>query len=421
MSRSGPSPLGVDLPGQHVGRLERNRSGLTSWVPDPDWEAKDQRPRLGTAFLREPGARSQGTGLPAWFENLLPETGSALRHRLCVAHGVREADGFGLLEAIGKDLSGAVEITPLGGGAPPTESASIAESPALADPGLPDRLRFSLAGMQLKFSMSMVGERLVLGATGPGGQWIVKLPGSSYRQLPEVEAATMTWARNALFDVPHHFTLQTAALVGVPEGWVTDIETAFAVQRFDRRADGSKIHQEDLCQGLELLPVHKYGDSGPQRITLDGALRFVGDVAGEESAREMARRIGFIIASGNDDAHLKNWSLLWGNADRPSLTPCYDLVATVSWRDQHGWGLRGGPNLALGLGGERRFAHLDRAILDRHSAKSGFSWATTEILAGIERARGAWAASEALMPAFMRTALEEHWQAVPLLSTMQIA
>ena len=409
-------PLAVALPGLRVGQLDRDRHGLTSWRPSPVWESQGQHPRLGIAFLRQPGVRSAGTGLPPWFENLLPEVGSALRQRLCAAHGVRPSDGFNLLRAIGNDLSGAVEISPLDTLLPYDAHQNPDMSPIEAE--LSNRLRFSLAGMQLKFSMSMVNERLVLGAVGPGGQWIVKLPGQNYLQLPEVERATMTWARNAQFDVPDHFTIGTAELVGVPSGWTVDIPNAFAVRRFELREDGSKIHQEDLCQGLELPPLHKYGDSGPRQINLDGTLRFLGDVAGEDGAREMARRIGFVIASGNDDAHLKNWGLLWGNAERPGLTPCYDLVATVSWGDKHGWSLPGGPELALGLGGERRFSRLTQEILDRHAARSGFPWAKSEILAGIERARDAWAATEEAMPGLMRTALLEHWRRVPLLRAM---
>jgi HipA-like protein len=104
--------LDVTLSGQRVGCLEMDRGGLVTWAPEAEWEARGQHPRLGVAFLRTLGPRHAGTGLPAWFENLLPEEGSALRQRLCIAHGIREGNRFRLLEAIGTDLCGAVEITP---------------------------------------------------------------------------------------------------------------------------------------------------------------------------------------------------------------------------------------------------------------------------------------------------------------------
>lgn len=421
MTQRLPPPLEVDLPGRHVGHLARDRDGQTEWLPDPIWEAADQHPRLGIAFLRKPGRRREGTGIPSWFENLLPERNSALRQRLCAVHGLRDSDSFRLLAAIGMDLSGAVEVSsPKPAGSQLTlETGVEAETEsAVNDPPLAARLRFSLAGMQLKFSMSMANERLVLAAGGPQGQWIVKLPGNNYPLLPEIEATTMKWAAAAGFEVPEHFSVSTEQLDGIPPSWFEGVPRAFAIKRFDRRDDGSKIHQEDLCQALEILPIHKYGEATPQSISLDGALRFVGDVAGESSAREMSRRIGFVIASGNGDAHLKNWSLLWGNAERPILSPCYDFVSTISWPDQHGWAVPGGPSISLGLGRERRFAHLDTGALSRHSALSHFPWAADEIMVGIEKARDSWASVESEAPSVMRDALAHHWKNVPILKSL---
>jgi serine/threonine-protein kinase HipA len=395
--------------------LEMNRSGLVTWIPEAAWEARGQHPRLGVAFLRVPGPRSAGTGLPPWFENLLPEEGSALRQRLCSAHGLRETNRFQLMGAIGVDLSGAVEVH-----ARDSDEEQLTPTPmnmGTTESREDELFRFALAGMQPKLSMSMANDRLVLRAQGPQGLWIVKLPSRSYPELPDIERATMTWAKLAGFDVPTHSTVSTESLEGVPAAWCQDLPKAFAIRRFDRREDGSKVHQEDFCQGLELLPVHKHGETG---ISLDGALRFVADVGGEGCAREMSRRIGFVIASGNDDAHLKNWSFLWGNADRPTLTPCYDFVTTISWRDRFGWGVRGGPTISLGLGKEKRFALLDNDTLLRHAARSGFLWAVEETMQGIERARNAWSTIEAEMPIMMRDALVEHWNNVPLLRALEL-
>lgn len=417
---SARSILTVSLPSGEVGRLGRNRHGSVSWRPDPAWEAAGQHPRLGVAFLRSPGPCATSSGLlPAWFENLLPERDSALRYRLCQAHQVSVGDSFGLLGAIGRNLPGAVEVASLGEVTRTTPTAVEIDLDSSIESEESQRLRFSLAGMQLKFSMSMVNDRLQLGAVGRGTEWVVKLPGASYPELPEVEHATMNWARNAGFDVPAHFMAEASNLDGIPEGWNSSFSRGFAVQRFDRRSDGSKIHQEDLCQGLSLLPNDKYGGVGSRQVTFDSALRFVADVAGEDDAREMARRLGFAIASGNDDAHLKNWSLLWGNAERPSLAPCYDLVATVSWRELHGWGCRESPRLALSLGGEHRFSALNRRVLERLGAKTGTRWVADEVMTGIERARDSWDATEGAAPELMRDAVFEHWRNVPLLREMQ--
>jgi serine/threonine-protein kinase HipA len=318
--------LNASLPGRSVGQLVQSRDGLVRWLPESGWEAEGQHPRLGTDFLRKPGPRRQGTGLLPWFENLLPEPKSDLRRRLCAAHGLRDGQSFALLGALGRDLVGAVEVAELAAPASDEGELQLDDSSDGNGESLRVIQRMSaLAGMQLKFSMSMVSERLSLPARGVGGQWIVKLPGSEYAELPAVEKATMTWAQQAGFDVPSHFVVEIERLIGVPTGWIPEGTThAFAVKRFDRDDGGDKLHQEDLCQALDLPSSNKYGDVAPY-VSLDGALRFVTDVCGEANGREMSRRIGFTIASGNGDAHLKNWSLRWGNMTRPVLTPCYDF------------------------------------------------------------------------------------------------
>ncbi len=403
--------LAVSLPGRAVGELTQDRYGMVRWTPDASWEA-EQEPKLGLDFLRQRGPRVHASDLPAWFENLLPEQGSELRSRLCALHGLREGQSYALIRAVGDDLVGAVSIRAATAGVDEVgdPSAPLRDTPSSFDG---DRRPSALAGMQLKFSMSMVNERLVLAASAGRTQWIVKIAGREYDDLAAVEDTTMKWASEAGFDVPSSFCVPAAELMGLPEGWVPRDALAFAVRRFDRRDDGSRVHQEDFCQALGLRPRDKYGDKGT-KVTYEGALRLATDACGEADGRELARRLGFIIASGNSDAHLKNWSLLWGDRPRPTLTPCYDLVATVSWPELLGWGRRDGPELALELGGTRRFRSLNDAALARCAAGSA-PWVRDEIMNGITRARGAWSVARASAPERMSSALRRHWDEVPLL------
>ncbi|MGH7270517.1 MAG: type II toxin-antitoxin system HipA family toxin, partial [Polyangiaceae bacterium] len=412
--------LGITLSSIPVGDLTQDPRGRTTWTPDAHWESGGQHPRLGAAFLREPGRRRVAVGLPAWFENLLPEDGSPLRRRLCALHGLRSGQSFALLSAVGRDLSGAVEAGYASARVPKRAGVRVGgdEGDAGLSVGATGRLS-PLAGMQLKFSMSMSDDRLSLPAQGSGGQWIVKIPGKDYEDLPAVEAATMSWAEHAGFDVPPHRVLSSDSLAGLPPSWHQGVLAAFATARFDRRPDGSKVHQEDLCQALDVFPKDKYGDASPV-IAFDGALRFVTDMCGEAVGREMARRMGFVIASGNGDAHLKNWSLLWGETTRPGLTPCYDFVATISL-DALGWAVSGGPQMALRLGGERRFARVDRKALAAHTKNAGQAWAEEEIMAGIEGARRAWPQARESAPLRMREAIAKHWASVPLSRTIGLA
>jgi len=406
--------LRVRLPGHQVGTLEQELDGRVHWYPEAAWERAGQRPRLGVDFLREPGPRRSERGLLPWFENLLPEEGGELRRRLCALFDLREGQSFLLLKALGTDLPGAVELI---GDEDKDEqlSTTLSVDNDAAHPEMAGHFS-SLAGMQLKFTMSMLNERLSLPAQSGAEQWIVKLPGEQYTDLPKVEAVTMSWARAAGFNVPDHRVVNVDQLTGLPSSWIGDLTEVFAVRRFDRRADGSKVHQEDFCQALGLPPRHRFGETNP-RISFDGILRFVVDVSGEGQGREFARRLGFMLACGNDDAHLKNWSFIWGEGSHPTLSPCYDLVSTVAW-PRLGWSERRGPTLALRLGGARHFAEVGEAVLKAFSKRSQQTWAGEEVTNGVLRAKTSWPQVCADAPSAMHTALSTHWQRVPLLKAL---
>jgi serine/threonine-protein kinase HipA len=151
-----------------------------------------------------------------------------------------------------------------------------------------------------------------------------------------------------------------------------------------------------------------------RRHSIRRRIRFVHDACGDHDSREFARRLGLMIASGNGDAHLKNWGLLWGDRNRPTLVPCYDLVSTIALENM-GWQRRGGPRLALRLGTTHRFADLDDEMLECFASATGCSWAADEIRIGIDQARNAYRALSVSVPKCMASALSEHWRRVPVL------
>ena len=82
------------------------------------------------------------------------------------------------------------------------------------------------------------------------------------------------------------------------------------VERFDRAPGGVRIHQEDFAQVFEIEPEEK-DLVGPEAVTYAGIGAVVCAVAGREDFLEFVRRVGFMVLSGNADAHAKNWSLLY--------------------------------------------------------------------------------------------------------------
>lgn len=120
-------------------------------------------------------------------------------------------------------------------------------------------LKFSLGGMQMKFSMLRQGERFTLTGSKKLGNYIVKPPSNDFEALPKVEAATMETARAAGIDVPEIQLLAPDRIHGLPNmAGFRQGEPFYAIRRFDR-PDGGRIHVEDFAQVFNLRTHHKYG------------------------------------------------------------------------------------------------------------------------------------------------------------------
>lgn len=78
-----------------------------------------------------------------------------------------------------------------------------------------------------------------------------------------------------------------------------------------------------------------------------------------EVLRQWARRIAFNLAIGNGDAHLKNWSLIYPDGQRPTLSPAHDLVATAFHIPEDDLGLRFNGTKKFGQVRSGGFARLD--------------------------------------------------------------
>lgn len=341
--------------------------------------------------------------LPAFFANLLPE--GRFREVLERSLGLVGADDLTLLAAVAEDLPGAVRLrtsaepAPLGG---PDVSASEANGNGREQ----FEFRFSLAGVQLKFSMVRQDEKLALPAHGSTGDWIVKVGAMEYPGLAENEFAIMTWAKNAGFDVPE-IELREAYEIEAIRRYAPEGSSVLVIRRFDR-APGQRIHQEDFMQVFGWAPA---GDR-KYKATYESLAAVVLALLGDEGYEELLRRLALVIASGNNDAHLKNWSLLYRDGVTPSLAPVYDQVATVAWprldRD-HALKLAGARDFyRVNVESVRRLARKLRVDPDRSVE------IVRETLASL---RAAWpfVIQHTPLPEDHVAAVVEHWRRVPLL------
>ena len=183
------SVLDVNLYGKPIGTLTNVGGDRTFFAFTDAYIENPDRPTLGLAFKEEFGElytdfRPYQKRVMPFFSNLLPE--GHLRKYLAEQAGVNPEREFYLLWALGRDLPGAITITPSDGEAWPPDAAGDAGNHG--DNHRENALRFSLAGVQLKFSAVMEASGgLTIPASGVGGSWIVKLPSREFSGVPENE------------------------------------------------------------------------------------------------------------------------------------------------------------------------------------------------------------------------------------------
>jgi len=394
--------LEVRLGGVHVGTLTLLADEVSEFVISEEYRQRYPRPVLGQFFEDDLTRRhTSRMRLPPFFANLLPE--GPLRELIAEREGIHKQREFFLIARLGEDLPGAVVVTPSTvlswDVAEPLEATGASTEPL-------EPLRFSLAGVQLKFSMLRKDRGMTLPMGGKGGDWIVKLPDNRYDRVPENEFSMMSWARAAGLQVPESLLVRVADLEGLPEGISLREEVAYAVRRFDRPAPGRRIHMEDMAQVLGLYSDEKY-----KKYNYETVAKIILNVAGVGALREFLRRLVFIIASGNGDAHHKNWSLLYPDGVRADLSPAYDLVSTIQYIAND--------TIALNLARSKQFGEITLASFERLARK--LELGTQDVLpivrAAVQATLQSWSSIRADLPIpeeFKRR-IEEHWKKVPLL------
>ncbi len=398
--------LRVSLGSTAVGLLERRKDGGWQLHFEDVYLADPLRPVLGQTFeherLRRPKSR-----IPAFFSNLLPE--GALRD-LVARPGTRKMSQPSnpareepeLLARLGGDLPGAVIVTLEHGDEVDEPTHGHGDEMAEALPAQP--WKFSLAGVQLKFSALREDRRLTIPVGGQGGDWILKVPSPFYPALPANELSMLEWARRSGIEVPDCGLVGLDQVSGLPAIPGLQEGEALVIRRFDREP-GRRIHQEDFAQVFNVYPEQKYGGHNTESLA-----RSVLSVGGEADLQGLVQRLVFNVLCGNGDAHLKNWALLYPDGRQARLAPAYDLVFTRAYLPND--------DLALNLGGTKRFQDISFETFRSLGEKIAFDAEQVERWAreAAERMRTGWSElrAELPMPEEMKKALERHLESVRL-------
>ncbi|WP_421590667.1 type II toxin-antitoxin system HipA family toxin [Shinella sp. M27] len=340
------SSLDVLLNDMKVGTIVRTPGEFNAFNFEDSYRATGGFPVLSLSFRAATGGlrkdpKPVARALPAFFANLLPE--DKLREAMEKHHAgsVRAGNDFDLLVALGSDLPGAVRVMP--------SDRAIARLDNL--PATKPKARFSLAGVQMKLSViknTGKGGGLTLPIGDEQGAYIAKFPSTAFPGVSENEYANLALAEAIGMDVPERELVEQSEFEGIPKEFETLSDgRVLLVKRFDRGANGERIHIEDFAQVFGVYPSRKYEGAAYHDIAV--ALNVA---VSSDAALEFVRRLALAAITGNGDMHLKNWSLIYRSAgDKPELAPVYDVLSTIPYIPADA--------MALSLAGERPFKALN--------------------------------------------------------------
>lgn len=403
--------LNVLLYGEPIGTLTRLQGDRSLFAFNESYIEDADGPTLGLRFRDQYGElitefRTYQTKLMPFFSNLLPE--GRMRDYLAHRAGVKAEREFFLLWALGRDLPGAISVAPADGAQWPDDDADDDHHGEGDDHGdaKPEALRFSLAGVQLKFSA--VGDRhggLTIPASGAGGSWIVKLPSPEHQGVPENEFSMMSMASMMGMNVPTIKLVEIAEIQNLPDGIERFGDKAFVIERFDRLPDGNLLHIEDFAQVFDVYAEDKYENASLRVIA-----SVIANECGESDVEEFIRRAVFNALIGNGDMHLKNWSLIYPDRKGAALSPAYDFVSTIPYI--------AGDSMALKFSRTRDFAGLDEDELKHFAAKAALPEKRAldicrETVAAFHEVWSAGKANLPLHPDVIK-AIENHLKTMPI-------
>lgn len=399
--------LNILLYGKPIGTLTLLSGDRIIFAFNKEYIDNPKRPTLSLSFKDSQGdlitsLRPTQTKAPPFFSNLLPE--GHMRRYLAERADLSEEREFFLLWVLGRDLPGAITIEPAEGDAWPDE-ASERNSDEARKAAKTNALRFSLAGVQLKFSaINETRGGLTIPATGVGGSWIVKLPSREFEGVPENEFAMMELARRVGINVPQIQLIDVDAIGNLPKGIGKIGGNAFVIERFDR-SPGAPIHIEDFAQVFGVYPHSKY-----KKASLRNIAEVLAAESGEADIAEFIRRLTFNTLIGNADMHLKNWSLIYPDQRSARLAPAYDFVSTIPYiPDDYA---------ALKFSRTKRFDEFTLDELSHLAAKARLpEKAVLEVAKEtVERFQQAWTAEKKNLPQTkaVTEAIDAHLRRLPI-------
>lgn len=332
--------LWVWMNGERVGTWSVNRAGVHRLSYFPEWLQSSRARPLSLSLPFTATLQIAGQAVEHYFDNLLPDN-ERVRERLRRTFRTRNSDAFSLLEALGRDCIGAVQLLPPDMppdgwnqiDVTPLDNATIASflrslptdpwAPVQADTEL---FRISLAGAQLKGALTRVGQQWCRPNNATPTTHILKLP---------LSQGTITGID--IFDSVQNEWLcaRILAALGLPtassEMATFEEQGVLVVERFDRewrnqRTWIARLPQEDFCQASGLSPGQKYeAEGGPGIAQCMQLLAGSADAQQDRLVFQLALLAYWLMAA--IDGHAKNFSFFLDAGATYTLTPLYDVIS----------------------------------------------------------------------------------------------
>lgn len=334
--------------GELVGnwRVDRGSHRLSY---DRSWLASPRRRSLSLSLPITSALEIRGPVVANYFDNLLPDN-ERIRERISRRYRTKSLEAFELLQAVGRDCVGAVQLLPEGAEpqgwdqiqSEPMSEHQIAEllratpsEAVLGQSGLAanhhdDLFRISLAGAQEKTALLFTANKRwhrPLGATPT--THILKLPLGQVGGSRRVNLADSVENEWLCAQILYYLQIPVAPT----EMWRFEDQKALVVTRFDRaRQLGdrgqpwiARLPQEDFCQALGYPPGKKYEKDGGPGIA--ECLRLLAGSAnpGDRSSFALTQLAFWLM--GASDGHAKNHSIFLERGDTYISTPLYDVLS----------------------------------------------------------------------------------------------
>jgi serine/threonine-protein kinase HipA len=341
--KSNARALSVWANGQRIGTWTLPSRGGVEFIYDAQWMSSPGGRPLSLSLPYTGNQALKGDRVRNFFDNLLPDS-EPIRRRLASRFKTGSTEAFDLLQAIGRDCVGAVQL--LGVDERPTDIDRIVGSPMsdedierqllqttgvgpfgqLGRLGDDDELRISLAGAQEKTALLWHDGRWMRPHGSTPTTHILKLP---LGLVGHAKADFSTSVEN------EWLCMQLLGEFGLPVA-TTELRTfgrqkVLSVARFDRQLHSSgtwlmRLPQEDFCQARGLPSHLKYeNDGGPGLADLAAVLSGSVQPAQDLAVLLKAQILFWMLAA--PDGHAKNFSLRVLPEGRYALTPLYDVMS----------------------------------------------------------------------------------------------